>query len=232
MNKILDSVLRGLIEYQVGIFVLLGLGFLIYLRKFIIGLREWQKSVFGLERETAKRMLVSASTGMTLLLLLLVGEFLLVTVVGPQLPALAVEVTPDSAPLASPTETLSAEVEESTLFESIAVSGSESLISECIEDVVEITSPANGEKISGTVELIGSVNVENFGSYKYEYSTTGPINWVTIAAGDQLKLDESLGFWYTSSLTPGDYYLRLMPLDNAGEDLTPCVIRVEVVSEE
>jgi len=232
MSELLDSVLRGLIKYKVGIFVLLGLGFLIYLRKFIIGLREWQKSVFGLERELAKRMLVSASTGMILLLLLIVGEFLLVTVVGPQLPVFTVKVTPTSDSLTSPPPTRYAEVEESTQIISTAVTGQESLVSECVEDTVEITSPENGEKISGTVELIGSVDVENFGSYRYEYSTTGPINWVTIAAGDQLKLDESLGFWYTSSLTPGDYYLRLVPLNNAGEDLTPCVIRVEVVSEE
>ena len=108
----------------------------------------------------------------------------------------------------------------------------EALVSDCIQDQVEITSPADGEEVSGTVELIGSVNVENFGSYKYEYSTTGTINWVTIAAGDQLKLEESLGFWYTSSLPPGDYLLRLVPLDNTGRDMTPCIIYVEVVSEE
>ena len=108
----------------------------------------------------------------------------------------------------------------------------EGIVSECVEGVLEITTPANGEQVSGTVELIGSVNVENFGSYKYEFSTTGTINWVTIAAGNQLKLDESLGFWYTSALTPGPYLLRLVPLNNLGEEMTPCVITVEVVLEE
>ncbi len=232
MNDLLDSVLRGLIEYHVGIFVVLGVGFLIYLRRFINGLQEWQKSVFGLERELAKRILVSASTGIILLLLLFVGEFLMVTVVGPQMPAVKSGVTPTIDSFALPTETRFAEAENTTTNIPTASIEQESLVSECIEDMVEIISPTNGEKISGTVELIGSVNVENFGSYKYEYSTTGPINWITIAAGDQLKLDESLGFWYTSALTPGDYFLRLVPLDNTGEDLTPCIIRVEVVPEE
>ena len=106
------------------------------------------------------------------------------------------------------------------------------LESSCLEGVLEITSPEEGEQVSGTVELIGTVNIEDFGSYKYEYSTTGAVNWITIAAGNQLKLDESLGFWYTSSLVPGPYLLQLVPLDNIGEELTPCIIQVEVVTEE
>jgi hypothetical protein len=76
------------------------------------------------------------------------------------------------------------------------------------------------------------MNVENFGSYKYEFSPTGAISWTTIAAGNQLKLDEPLGYWYTSALTPGTYLLQLVPLDNTGSDMTPCIISVEVVPEE
>jgi hypothetical protein len=232
MTEFLDSVLRGLITYHIGIFILLGLGILVYLRKFIIGLREWQNSVFGLERELARRKLISSSTGVVLLMMFIVGEFLLATVVGPRMPALSVESAMKTDTLTTPTVTLSARDEDSTTVLSAATAIQESLVSECIADTIEITSPADGEEVSGTVELIGSVNVQNFGSYKYEYSATGTINWVTIAAGDQLKLNESLGFWYTSALPPGSYLLRLVPLDNTGENMTPCIIRVEVVAEE
>jgi hypothetical protein len=135
-------------------------------------------------------------------------------------------------PLASPTTTLSAVTDQTAQPVIITNDLQEGIVSECVEGVLEITTPANGDQVSGTVELIGSVNVENFGSYKYEFSTTGTIDWVTIAADNQLKLDESLGFWYTSALTPGPYLLRLVPLNNLGEEMTPCVITVEVVLEE
>jgi hypothetical protein len=231
MDEFLNSVLRGLATYSVGIFFILALGILIYMRNFLMGLREWQKSVFGLERSLAQRKLVRATTGLTLLILLVIGEFLLATVVVPQMPSVAAEATPTMDPFATLTATLSA-AEQGAMSVPTATIGQESLVSECIQGVTEITSPADGETVSGTVELIGSVNIENFGSYKYEFSTTGAVSWTTIAAGNTLKLDENLGFWYTSSLTPGDYLVQLVPLNNAGEEMVPCIITVEVVPEE
>ncbi len=232
MDAFLNNVLRGLITYSVGIFILLSLGILIYLRKFFLGLREWQASVFGLERSIAQRKLVSATTGLTLLLLLLIGEFLLVTVISPQMPSQALSMTPTIDPFASPTATLSEAAAQARTPQPTSTIGQETLVSECEEDVLEITSPEDGEEVSGTVEIIGTVNIADFGSYKYEYSTTGAVDWVTIAAGNQLKLDENLGFWFTSDLTPGTYLLQLVPLNNVGEELTPCIITVEVVPEE
>lgn len=232
MNAFLDDILRGLVTFSTGIFILLGLGFVIYLRKFIKGLREWQGSVFGLEKDLAQRKLISASTGLTLILLLVIGEFLLITVISPRMSLVPSQSASSIDPLASPTTTLSAMVDQTPQPADISGEPQETLESDCIEDVLEITFPADGEQVSGTVELIGSVNVADFGSYKYEFSTTGTVNWVTIAADNQLKLDESLGFWYTSALTPGPYLLSLVPLNNLGEEMTPCIITVEVVPEE
>ncbi len=239
MDAILQNILRGLITYRVGIFALLGVGILVYLRKLIISLREWQSSVFGLERSIAQRKLISASTGLMLLLFLFVGEFLLVTVIEPQMP---IDVSTSQPAVDSPVEGLeipqSAQVDsEGTPVDNAVINalsgvdgitGQGELVFECIDNILEITSPADGDSISGTVEIIGSVNVDNFGSYKYEYSPMGNINWVTIAAGNQLKLDENIGFWFTSALPPGIYLLRLVPLDNAGQEMTPCIITVDV----
>ena len=232
MDALLQSVLRGLITYRSGIYILLGLGILLYFRKFIIGLREWQGSTFGLERKIAQRKLISASTGLILIFLLVLGEFLLVTIIDPQMPLQPTEISSMINPLADPTATLPPEEAEIDLPAGEDSVEQPDLVFECIEDVVEITYPADGDAVSGTVEVIGSVNVDNFGSYKYEYSPTGNINWVTIAAGNQLKLNESIGFWYTSALTPGTYLLQLVPLDNVGEALTPCIVTVEVFIEE
>jgi hypothetical protein len=231
VDTFLNSILRGLITYQIGIFIILGLGFILYLRQFLKGLSAWRESVFGLERNLAQRHLFSALTGLVLLFLLILGEFLLVVVIKPQMPSTALEETPRINPLASQTPTLSSNEIEETLIPTPTV-GQDSLVSDCVEGVLEITYPGEGEAVSGTVEIIGSVNVENFGSYKYEYSSAGAVDWVTIAAGNQLRLDEGLGFWYTSELPPGRYLLQLVPLNNQGEEMTPCIISVEVVSEE
>lgn len=232
MEAFLDRVLHALITYRIGIYVLIGLGFLVYLRKFTSGIQEWRGSVFGLEREIAKRKLITASTGLVLTVLLLVGEFLLTTIIRPQLPAQSALATPTIDPFATPSATFLPEEAEALAAQQTPTVGQDMLESACEEGVLEITSPADGEAVSGTVEIIGTVNVEGFGSYKYEYSTTGVINWVTIAAGNQLKLNENLGFWYTSSLPPGPYLFQLVPLSNDGEELSPCIISVEVVPEE
>jgi len=232
MDEILNSILRGLITYSIGIFVLLGVGFLIYLRKLVLAINAWKSSVFGLERDLAKRKLVAASSGLLLLILLFIGEFLLITVINPQLPAAATAAAPTLNPFATPTMTISSEENLDDPMITTPTIDQESLISECQEGILEISSPADGDAVSGTVEIIGTVNVEDFGSYKYEYSTTGAVDWVTIAAGNSLKLDENLGYWFTSALQPGIFFLQLVPLDNVGEELTPCIITVEVVTEE
>lgn len=232
MDALLQSVLRGLITYRTGIYILLGLGILIYSRKFFIGLREWQRSGFGLEQKIAQRKLISASTGLILLFLLILGEFLLVTIIEPQMSVQPTETSSMINPLAKPTATLLPDEVQVAMPPEADIIEQSDLVFECIEDVIEITYPADGDTVSGTVEIIGSVNVDNFGSYKYEFSPTGNINWVTIAAGNQLKLDESIGFWYTSALTPGSYLLQLVPLNNVGDALTPCIVTVEVIIEE
>jgi len=231
MDNFLNNILRGLVDYGIGIFVVLILGFLVYIRKFLLALKSWQRSVFGLERSMAQSQLVASTTGLALLLFLIIGEFLIVTIIGPRMPSIQVNATPTTDPFATLTTTVIAEEEQATPVPTATI-GQESLVSECVPGEVEITSPADGSTVSGTVEIVGSMYTDNFGSYKYEFSPTGAISWTTIAAGNQLKLDEPLGYWYTSSLTPGVYLLQLVPLDNEGNDLTPCIISVEVVSEE
>jgi hypothetical protein len=232
MDAFFDNVLRWLTSYSTIVSILLGIGILIYIRKFIIGLREWQKSVFGLEKNLARRKLVTAFSGLILLLLLFVGEFLLVTVIGPQMPAQSSERVATINPVVTPTVTLIVDESQEMIPQITPTVFQESLESACVEDVLEITSPENGERVAGVVEITGTVNVPNFGYYKYEYSTIGTINWITIAAEDQLKLDEVLGYWNTTELTPGPYLLQIVPLDNVGETLPSCIISVEVVAEE
>jgi hypothetical protein len=59
----------------------------------------------------------------------------------------------------------------------------------------------------------------------------GTQNWATISAGNQVVNNEQLGEWNTLSVTNGDYFLRLVIIDNVGKSLEPCVIAVRVANQ-
>jgi hypothetical protein len=55
-------------------------------------------------------------------------------------------------------------------------------------------------------------------------ATADSNNWLTVQAGDKPKEDEMLGFWDTTQLQAGNYYLRLVVIDNQGIQLDPCTV--------
>ena len=98
-----------------------------------------------------------------------------------------------------------------------------------IYNQIMLTSPKPGEEVKGTIVLIGTVNIPNFGFYKYEVAPLGSDTWATISAGREIVLNSKLGDWITTALTPGDYQLRLVVTDNQGQALPACVVPVRVV---
>ncbi len=78
--------------------------------------------------------------------------------------------------------------------------------------------------------LRGTVNLSDLGFYKYEYAAQGNDEWTTIAAGNQIKIDDELSSWDVTNLVPGDYLLRLVATNNAGEARPPCIIPVRVLA--
>ena len=108
----------------------------------------------------------------------------------------------------------------------------EGIESQCENDILEIKSPEHDGEVMGVVEIVGSVNTPSLGSYRYDFSTMGEPKWQTIAAGSGVRIDENLGNWYTSDLAPGPYMLRLVALDNDGNETSTCVIVVNVKADE
>jgi hypothetical protein len=225
----MEVVNRFLATYEGLIYILLALGGLFAIRWLLRSWREWRDSVFGLEREFAMRRLSQSALVTLLIIILFISELLFVSFAVPMMPA--------SDTLATPTLDLinTTPAPGSTVAETIvpnSSSGEFSASSEgCRPNEIFITSPEPGEQVSGTVTLIGTVAVENFGFYKYEVSPSGAGAWATISAGRETVQNGELGLWDTTTLTPGDYELSLEVIDNQGQLFPPCVIPVRVVAE-
>jgi hypothetical protein len=229
----MQEILPFLQKYENWIYILLGTLAFIYFQKLIVAWRDWQGTVFGLERDIAQRRFTSSLTVVVLLVLFLVMEFAIVSFVVPNYPQFSALATPTLDVVATPTVTLPAQVLAVTAINNADVTPTfEVPLQEgCTPGQIEWTYPKPGDPISATVELKGTVNVPNLGFYKYEFAQPGDKDmiWNTIAAGNQPKVDGGIGFWNTSQLVPGDYLLRLVVVDNQNKPFSACVVAVRVV---
>jgi hypothetical protein len=224
----MEAVYRFLASNGVLIYLLLALAGLFAGRWLWISFREWRDAVFGLEREFALRRMSQSLSIVLLIILLFFGQVVIVSFVAPAFPASSMISTPTLDLLSTPDETArtpSGEVRNTPLPDT----GNENT-SGCITGQIMFTFPEPGEQVSGIVELTGTVNVENFGFYKYEISPANSENWFTISAKTEVVSNGDLGTWDASAQTPGGYQLRIVVVDNIGQELPPCVIAVRVVA--
>jgi len=227
----MSPVYRFLATYEGLIYILLALGGLFTFRWLWKSWREWRDSVFGLEREFAMRRLSQAVTVSLLIIFLFIGELFLVSFLAPTIPASDILATPTIDILDQAEGSLSAN--QSIALTSVApVFDVDSSLSDtgCVPDKLALTFPEPGQVVSGTVTLLGTIDINNFGFYKYEVSQQGTDSWITISAGREMVRDGEIGFWDTSAMTPGDYQIRLLVTDNQGHSFVPCVIPVRVMA--
>ncbi len=217
--------------FEIWIYLLLGIGGLIYIRKFAIAWKELQEAIFGLEREGAQTRLNQAARMLVLILIIAMAEFVLVSFVAPALPQVANLATPTVNLLATPTITLpiAAPLEEGALNAAEASPETTATLSGCIPGQVEIFFPRNGQEISGVVKVTGTASIPNFGFYKFEIRRPGESIWLTIQAGNSPVISGDLGDWDTRRLIPGEYELSLVVVDNAAQAYPACIITVRVL---
>lgn len=226
----MGSVYRSLANYEALIYIALAIWGLFVFRSMYRTWREWRDSVFSLEREFALRRLGRITAIALLILGLMFAEFFIATFVAPSLPASDILTTPTLDLLAAPLGTLSPEDATQAAL-SPGAQSAPSGMNGCVPDQIMITSPQPGAIVNGSIQIIGTANVPNFGFYKYEIAPIGTQSWATISAGREAKQDEELGAWNTASLTNGEYFLRLVITDNEGASLEPCVIAVRVANQ-
>jgi len=222
----MGAVYRTLATYEPLIYIALAIGGLFAFRRMWHSWREWRDSVYGLEREFALRRLGQATAIALLILGLVFAEFFIATFVAPSLPASDILATPTLNLLVTPAGTVAPGTTALAITQAVPNG-----MSGCVPDQIMITAPKPGDVVKGIVEIIGTANVPNFAFYKYEIAPMGTQNWSPVSASREPQVNESLGSWSTTSLTNGDYFLRLVVTDNVGKELEPCVLAVRVLNE-
>ncbi len=214
---------------QIEIWFYIGLGVIsVYLIvKIFSAISQWRDAAFGLEREIAQRKFGTSLTSLILIFLLALSEFFLVTFSASTLPDMANLATATIDLLATPTQTIVAQTQTIELLAQATPTMTVSQES-CIAGQLEWIYPKAGDEISDVVDLMGTVNIPNFGFYKYEYTEPGNSIWKTIAGGNKLVIQDKIGAWNTTQLIPGDYLLRLVVLDNKNVEFPACVVQVRV----
>ncbi|MGB9674142.1 MAG: hypothetical protein ACPL3P_08390 [Anaerolineales bacterium] len=222
--------------YEIGIYILLGIVAVFYLRKFSLAWQELRGAAFGLERESAQSRLNQAASGLIFILALMMSEFILVSFVIPNSSENSPLPTPTLNLLSTPTTTLEANLDNAAQVNNAAITPTsptpleETATNNCVPGQIEISAPQDGSQVNGIIEVVGSANIPNFGFYKLEMRQPGDENWLTILAGNEIKQGSVLGSWNTTLINPGDYQLRLVLVDNAGQASAPCMVQVHVVA--
>ena len=223
----MGAVYRTLASYEPLIYIALAIGALFAFRRMWNSWREWRDSVYGLEREFALRRLGQATALGLLILGLVFAEFFIATFIAPTLPASDILATPTLDLLVTPVGTVAPGTTALVVTQAVVPNG----MSGCVPDQIMITVPKPGDVVRGIVEISGTANVPNFAFYKYEIAPMGTQNWAPISADRTPVTNAKLGEWSTTSLTNGDYFLRLVITDNLGKELEPCILAVRVLNE-
>ena len=228
----MDEALHFFKVYEVWIYLVLGIGAVIYVRKFTLAWQELRSAIFGLERDRAQSQLNQASAVLVILVMIAVAEFVIVSFVAPMVPGASPLPTPTIDLLATPTTTLEVpgviedSPEDSGLVPLPTVEIGES---SCVPGEIDITSPDEGDILQGEVEIRGSASIADFGFYKLEVARQEEALWLTIQAGrDQVVNDVLVSNWDTSRLPPDDYVLQLVVVDSRGEVLPACRVSLRI----
>jgi hypothetical protein len=225
----MEQALQFFRDYEIWIYVILGVLALWQIRKFALAWNELRGAYFGLEREAAQAKVNSAATMIVLLILMGVAEFSLITFVVPTVPGANPLPTTTLDLLATPTTTLPAVLQNPDQTQQATPTPGEVPAAEgCSPGQINLMAPPNGSRISGSVMVSGSADIPNFGFYTLQIAHPGDTVWLPIQVGQQPVKNDTLAMWDTSALVPGDYMLMLAVTDNVGNGQAPCTIQVLV----
>jgi hypothetical protein len=175
------------------------------------------RTPFGLEREAAYQQQNSA-VAMLLVVSALIGALYVSTQV--IIPNADVFLPATTTPAIPPTPT--------------PIQGGRPVVvdsSGCENENVTLTKPANGDRMVGAFEVLGTANIPDFAFFKLEISGVGTQGaWASVEVGNEPITNSALGTFDSSLYPPGDYALRLVVIDAAGNAPPPCVVAITIAA--
>ncbi|HEY4690811.1 MAG TPA: hypothetical protein VIK33_15970 [Anaerolineae bacterium] len=86
------------------------------------------------------------------------------------------------------------------------------------DNIADITSPTDGQAVSGLVPIFGTATSNDFSRYEIAFGPDpNPTDaWATFAAADVVLTNAQIAVWDTTSLPPGTYALRLRVVRSDG----------------
>ncbi|RME42001.1 MAG: hypothetical protein D6791_18855 [Chloroflexi bacterium] len=229
------DVIQVIVEYADWLYVLCGLGVLVYLRAVLEARRERNTAIFTLEREAASSRAARSLVGMFVFISLAGSVFFVEEMLAPRLPE-AVEqddeaaiktvflITPTSdlataTPLvASPTPEPSATATRRPRPTLPPPTATPLPMAAC-SSIAQITSPRVGAVLSGQVSIFGTAAAPDFNFYKIEYHREGEPAEAWHSISDIHKnqvVNGLLDTWDVSGFPPGNYRLKLTVVDITG----------------
>lgn len=99
---------------------------------------------------------------------------------------------------------------------------------DCGNPAATISSPVAGTVLRGTVAIFGTATHPDFQFYRLQVSGggTGDGDFATLNVFNAQVYNGQLGTLNTAAFAPGDYWLRLTVVDNTGNYLPQCTVRV------
>jgi hypothetical protein len=93
-----------------------------------------------------------------------------------------------------------------------------------------IESPVTGQAVQGSTAIRGSTGIERFQSYEVNFTYEGnpALTWFLIQEGTAPIQDGVLAEWDTTTITDGDYILRLLVTLNDGTQVEAIVNDIRV----
>ena len=210
-------------RYQYWVYALLGLVSLVYLRALRQARLVLGRTPFGLEKEAALQRQNGALAMLFILAALGLSVFVLNRYVVPGLRDVRPTPGPGAAPTPRPT---AAPVGAGNAGGPLVVDSSG-----CANPNATLTEPQPNAHISGSFTVRGTANINNFAFYTLEIGgerTNGV--WVPLHVGNTPVNNGDLGTLDAGAYESGEYALRLVVKDSAGNYPPPCVVPVTIVA--
>jgi hypothetical protein len=231
----MEELLLFIEERQTWIYLLLVLAGVLYLRSIFYSYREIRRAIFNLERERATSKMVRSGAMLALVAAGLVATFVIATFASPALLSSTIQTAlPTVSFLTTPLSDVNDTQDYSATVSSLDQMPMDS--SGCLNPDATITSPVDGESVSGVVQIFGVANIQYFAFYKIEYRSEVPDSvWQAVSAGTEPVCEvgcaetDVLGTWDSSLVIPGWYEFRLVVTDTEGNAPLPCAIRLRVL---